>query len=109
MGIPRKGSRRVTVGLREFLYMIKEKSISNDIDEENSRNGNTKELLVTVQEDVNRPGGVLQFLWLHGHQYGPDDVRRVISAAMDQGWNPSTRGAVYHFSDASQNGANDDT
>ena len=98
MGIPRKGSRKVTVGARDYLYVIKEKSCYDPKGSEED-NPVEKELSVTVQEDVERPGAVCQWRWAYGFKYSPEDVRETISKAIESGWNPSTRGAAFIFTD----------
>ena len=84
MGIPRKNSRQIAVYGREYRYVLRETS-----------GGDPKELQVTVQEDVERPGRVLQWKWPHGHGYGPDDVRQSVELALGSGWNPSERGPAF--------------
>ena len=68
MGIPCKGSRKVEVGGKPYLYLIKETNIENHHDQWG--------LTVTVQEDCKKPGGVLQ----------------VIEEALKRGWDPNARG-----------------
>jgi hypothetical protein len=87
LGIPRKGSRKVTVFTREYLYVIKETHVPEHLDQ--------KELSVTVQEDVEKPGRVCQWRWAYGFNYSPEDVRQTIVKAIEAGWNPSARGAAF--------------
>ena len=83
MGIPRKNLRKISIHCRDYNYIVKK----NDTD-----------LCLTVQEDVDRPGAVMQCKWPFGHTITPEDVKQIILQAINSGWNPSTRGVPYMFS-----------
>ena len=50
---------------------------------------------LTVQEDVDEPGHVLQheLSWLERNPVTPEVVRTIVRRAMDAGWNPSNKSA----------------
>lgn len=87
MGIPRKKSRRVDVDGKPFRYLVKETHIAGHRDQ--------KELSVTVQEDVEEPGNVLQWRWPYGCGVTAEDVRAGVRTAIQQGWVPSARGPAF--------------
>ena len=58
MGIPRKNLRKISIHCRDYNYIVKK----NDTD-----------LCLTVQEDVDRPGAVMQCKWPSGHAITPED------------------------------------
>lgn len=91
MGIPRKGSRSITVDGRQYRYLIKQTHIAEHKDQ--------KELSVTVQEDVERPGRVLQWRWPYGCSVLPDDIKANIRFALERGWEPSERGMAFVLGD----------
>lgn len=84
MGIPRKGSRRITVDGKEYRYLIKETHVPDHKDQ--------KKLCVTIQELVDCPGGVVQFIAAYGHPIGKRDIALNINNALKGGWNPSGKG-----------------
>jgi hypothetical protein len=84
MGIPRKGSRRIDVDGRAFRYLVKETHIPDHKDQ--------KESSLTVQEDTDRPGRVLQARVAYGAPVTPETVREFIRRSLRSGWDPSTRG-----------------
>jgi hypothetical protein len=86
MGIPRKGSRKVEVGGKTYLYLIKETNIEDHHDQ--------WELTVTVQEDAPKPGRVLQFKEDYGFPVTKGRVAEVIEHALKKGWKPSERGVA---------------
>lgn len=92
MGIPRKGSRRVTVDGKEYRYLVKETHIPEHRDQ--------KELSVTVQEDGVRPGRVLQWRWPYGAAVLADDVKAAVRLALERGWVPSERGVAFVLGDS---------
>lgn len=95
MGIPRKGSRRVDVDGKEFRYLVREDGSAYD--EEN--NPHPESVLVTVQEDDDRPGRVLQWKWPYGASVMPEDIRGAVRLAMERGWVPSERGGPFLLGD----------
>ena len=89
--IPRKGSRSIVVDGRPYLWMAR---------------GNPATLMITVQEDVDKPGQLLQCALIskkwspilnddtidgdpdHKASLYPRDVETLIRAALGLGWNP---------------------
>jgi hypothetical protein len=86
MGIPRKGSRLIEVDGKQYRYLIKESNIEGHKDQ--------KELSVTVQEDTDKPGNVVQFRVGYGAALYPRDIEYNIREAQKKGWNPSKRGSA---------------
>lgn len=86
MGIPKKGSRRIEVEGKHYRYLIKETNIDGHKDQ--------KELSVTIQENVDKPGNVLQFRAGYGCAILKPDVALNIRSALKTGWNPSARGSA---------------
>jgi len=86
MGIPKKGSRRIEVGGKFYRYLIKETHIDGHKDQ--------KELSVTIQENVDKPGNVLQFRAGYGVAILKPDIALNIRSALKTGWNPNARGAA---------------
>jgi len=90
MGIPKKGSRIVNVGGRIFRFLVKETHVPDHRDQ--------KELSVTVQEDVPKPGNVLQFRAWYGVPVTSNSVARMIRRAIKRGWEPAKRGGAFVLS-----------
>lgn len=86
MGIPKKGSRTIAVDGRNYRYLIKESHIAGHKDQ--------KELSVTIQEEADKPGNVVQFRVGYGAGILPRDVEYNIREAQKRGWNPSKRGSA---------------
>lgn len=86
MGIPQKGSRSIEVDGRSYRYLIKESHIEGHKDQ--------KELSVTIQEDAEKPGNVVQFRVGYGAALTPRDIEYNIREAQKRGWNPSRRGSA---------------
>ena len=89
MGIPRKGSRTLNVNGKPYRYLVKQTTIPDHADQ--------KELSVTVQEDVEKPGNVLNFRAPFGHPVTPEYVREIVQEAFSKGWVPSARGAAFQL------------
>jgi hypothetical protein len=87
MGIPRKGSRSVDVDGQKFRFLVKETHIPEHQDQ--------KELSVTVQEDADRPGRVLQFRLGYGFPVSPDWMKEIIRQALKIGWDPKSKGSAF--------------
>lgn len=88
MGIPKKGSKSVDVDGRKFRYLVKEVHIQEHNDQ--------LELSVTAQEDVERPGRVLQFRLGYMFPVSPNWVGLVIRRALKDGWDPASRGIPFY-------------
>jgi hypothetical protein len=86
MGIPRKSSRKIVVDGRKFLYLVKETHVPDHLDQ--------KENSLTVQEDTDRPGRVLQARIAYGIPVNPGFVRDYIRNSLRAGWDPSTKGTA---------------
>lgn len=89
MGIPKKKSRPVDVDGQLFRFMVKEVHIPDHSDQ--------PELSVTVQEDHERPGCILQFRLPYGFPVGPEGVRNVVRQAKKAGWDPHARGGPFNL------------
>lgn len=87
MGIPTKGSRTTLVDGREFRYLVKETHVADHLDQ--------KELSVTVQENSERPGNVLQFRTSYGYPVTSDYISVMVRRAFTQGWRPEKRGPAF--------------
>jgi hypothetical protein len=77
MGIPRKASRGIEINGRTYRWMAR----LDKLDPSKS--------ILTVQEDVDRPGKPKQFT-----VYGtvtPSDVTRIVQGAIKSGWDPTSR------------------
>ncbi|MFI5298217.1 MAG: hypothetical protein ACHREM_08980 [Polyangiales bacterium] len=92
MGITKRGSRTLTVDGRLFRFLIKETTVPDHKDQ--------KELRVTVQEETDRPGNVLQFRGDYGVPMTVNQVGWYIKQGLAQGWDPAKRGAAFKFNDA---------
>lgn len=93
MGMPRKRSRKLSVDGKNYIYMVKETHIPEHHDQ--------KELSITVQADVDRPGRVMQFRAGYGTEIGPTVVMQQIERALQSGWDPTERGAAFQLSNIS--------
>jgi hypothetical protein len=87
MGIPRKGSRSVEVDGQKFRFLVKETHIPDHKDQ--------KELSVTVQEDADRPGRVLQFRLPYGFPVSPEWMKGTVREALKAGWDPKSKGSAF--------------
>jgi hypothetical protein len=87
MGMPRKRSRVIDVDGKSFRWMLNCGS-AQDWDEDPTCAGT-----VTVQENCEKPGHVLQqiLMWLGGDSVTPEIMREVIRRALADGWVPSSR------------------
>lgn len=83
MGIPKKGSRRIEAGGSAYRYMVGR-----------PRPGD-KTVAVTVQQDAERPGRVMQFRAAPGFEVTPEVVRDAVARAVSEGWDPAARGAAF--------------
>lgn len=54
-----------------------------------------KELAVTVQEDAEKPGNVLQFRAPYGHPVTRDVIADHVRLAISRGWKPEKRGSAF--------------
>jgi hypothetical protein len=92
MTLPRKGSRSVAVDGRMFRWMLSDPR-KREVEGDPMRTRCLATL--TVQEDVEEPGHVLQheLSWLEHNSVTPEVVRTVVRRAMDAGWNPSSKSA----------------
>lgn len=86
MGIPHKGSRSIKVDGKDYRYLIKETHIPEHKDQ--------KELSVTIQEEADKPGNVVQFRVGYGAALSPKDIEYNIREAQRRGWDPSRRGTA---------------
>jgi hypothetical protein len=91
MAIPRKGSRFVTVAARRYRYIVKETHVPDHKDQ--------KELQVTIQEDVEDAGRVLQYRAPYGFPIVTENVTDMILRARKAGWDPASRGAAFVLKD----------
>jgi hypothetical protein len=87
MSIPRKRSRKIVVDGKPFIYLVKETTIPEHRDQ--------KELSVTVQEDVERPGNVLSFRAFYGQPITSPVITEVVRLALAKGWKPEKRGGAF--------------
>jgi hypothetical protein len=90
MGMPRKGSRVIDVDGKKFRWTLHYKRAQYRWDDPMpARTAG----MVTIQEDHERPGHVLQqnLSWLRGSSITPDVMRQVIRQALQEGWNPASR------------------
>lgn len=87
MGIPKKKSRVVNVDGRSYRFIVKETHIPDHKDQ--------KELSITVQEDVKKPGRVFQFRAGYAVIITPRLVQAMIVKAIEAGWKPGVRGAAF--------------
>lgn len=91
MGIPKKKSRKVTFDGKDFRFLVRENNPPWAIRVVDKR------IQVTVQEDVDQPGRVLQVNFPHGTEVSSRVVQKVLRKAFDAGWKPSERGAVFQL------------
>ena len=97
MGIPKKGSRTADVDGRSYRYLVKEvfrMATRAEIDRHPDE-PNEKELAVTVQEDIAKPGNVLQFRAPYGHPVTREVIADYVRRALSRGWNPKNRGSAF--------------
>src|SRR4051812_12623642 len=86
MGIPRKGSRKTTVNGKDYRYMIRPEGSVEYENHWGESLSKPKYTRITVQEDVEAPGAVLQWQWPYGAQVGPADVKSAVEIALGRGW-----------------------
>lgn len=91
MGISRRKSRPVWVDGKPFRFLVKETHVPDHQDQ--------LEISVTVQEETEDPGRVLQFRLPYKYPLGPMGVRDVVRQALQAGWAPSTRGGPFVLED----------
>jgi hypothetical protein len=92
MGIPKKGSRALDVDGKKFRYIAKTTHPPDHKDQE--------ELLITVQEDTESPGNVMQARLGPFEDAGPRVVADLVREALKQGWKPDKRGAAFQLKQA---------
>lgn len=100
MGIPRKGSRHIDVDGKPFRYIVREDGpvVKDDDDPSMDYKKPQREfLLVTLQEDVERPGRVCQVRLAGGTEVSPELIRQTIREATRGGWDPSSRGGPFQI------------
>lgn len=103
MGIPRKGSRSITVDGQAFRYMVKENGVQHPslVTRRGGFDPKEKEVekvvVLTVQEDADRPGRVLQASTPWGEPILPPFVEQVIKDGLKKGWEPSARGPAFNL------------
>lgn len=97
MGMPRKRCRKLDIDGKPFIFMVKETHIEDHRDQ--------KELSITVQEDAEKPGRVLQFRLGYGSMVTPFLVQHVAKQAFAAGWNPSERGRAFELTNFETNPA----
>lgn len=83
MAIPKKGTRKITVDQASFRYVIKAGGVTSTL---------------TVQEDAEKTGSVLQVSFNREESVKPTDVADYIRQAQKQGWNPSKVGPTFRLS-----------
>lgn len=94
--IPR--SRRISVDGLEYRWSLPARSPRYRWDEPGpARNC----AVLTVQEDVPRPGRVAQSMlrWTNGKPVTPEAVAQVIRRMLAAGWDPASRGAAFKVED----------
>lgn len=87
MGIPKKGSKKIQVGENSYRYIVKP-CMSKE---------NVKELQITVQEECDERGRVMQFRWPYLVEITPRVVAGFIQQALDKGWNPKEKAPAFKF------------
>ena len=98
MGIPKKGSRRISVDGKDFRWMLRSGNPNPRWDDPPpTTNGGT----LTVQEDTEKPGRVVQayLSWRLSSPVTPEIVREVIRRFLTRGWDPSARGSALQMKD----------
>lgn len=99
MSIPRKGSRKVEVEGSPYLFIVKQAKGGNLVDLPDGTQRYEPDSVVTVQEDVERPGNVLQARFPYGFTVDLPVVFGCIQEAKKKGWNPSARGPAFVLKD----------
>lgn len=95
MGIPKKKSRLTEVSGKKFRYVIR------DVRAQEVNPTEDREVVLTVQEDIDRPGRVLQVLLPHGISIVPEMVKKLIEQGLHDGWHPSDRGSAFQLDEYS--------
>ena len=96
--MPRKGSRKISIDGKNYLWSLRTSNRYIRWDEEQpAMNAGT----LTVQEDVEKPGRVAQtsLLWRRTTSVTPEVIRAVIRRFIVNGWNPSERGKAAAMAD----------
>jgi hypothetical protein len=96
--MPRKGSRSLEVDGRKFRYAVRDGQQTFGPERDDS--GDPKEgheRVVTVQEDAERPGRVMQTKFGPETEVSPELVRIAVRDALRAGWDPSERGSAFAF------------
>lgn len=94
MAIPRKNSRKIEVDGKNFRFLMKTAPGGKSVELPDGTYQDQAETVTTVQEDVERPGNVLQFRSPYGVPVAPTDVADAIRKGIKMGWVPSKRGAA---------------
>jgi len=89
MSIPSKRARRIEIDERWYLYIVKETHVPGHCDQ--------KQLMVVIQEAVERPGAPLYFRWNYGCPVTPALLVDVVRSAKVAGWDPSARGRAVEW------------
>ena len=94
MGMPKKGSRRITVDGRAFRWRLRPGPEPLAGDDSDERSGT-----LTFQADCDRPGTVAQtkLWWSVGESLVPEAVEVLIRRALKDGWNPDERGQAFRL------------
>lgn len=100
MGIPVKKSRRVEHDGKNYRYLVRETGPSAPAEDDPCKGyvpRHRTHILVTVQEDVDQPGRVLQAKFPYRTEVGPFFVESVIKDGIQLGWNPSEKGGAFNL------------
>ncbi len=87
MSIPRKGSRKLVLEGKAFLFLVKQITIPDHADQKAAR--------IVIQRDVEKPGRVLRGAFFFGVAFTPAYVKELIQEGMRLGWDPDERGAAF--------------
>ena len=91
-GIPKKGSRAAEVDGKRYCYIVRVLERGRGLHDPHGRHVDTID--VTIQEDVDGPGNVLQAMFTAWTAITPNVIAGMIRKGIKEGWDPSARGAA---------------
>lgn len=106
MGIPRKGSRTVEVDGKNYIFIVRVMEKHKGLHDPTGRHVDTID--VTVQEDVESPGNVLQAMYTAWSAISPNVIADMVRRGIQQGWDPSARGAAVRITGTPREALNDE-
>lgn len=91
MALPKKNTRTIDIEGKVYRYLIK----STSTDAHSYLEQDKKEITITVQEDCDKPGNLLQMRLSNYAACTPKNVRNIIEQSILAGWEPGIKGCPF--------------